>query len=950
MRLLSYNNTGLVSLTDYPPGTNIPNYAILSHTWGSEEVTFKDLEQGIGQHKIGYKKIRFCGDQARRDGLRHFWVDTCCIDKSSSAELTESINSMFRWYRDATKCYAYLEDVSSPTVQDNWTLQLEQSRWFTRGWTLQELIAPKTVDFYSREGTALGNKESLERIICDTTGIPAQALRGRPLFHFTTSERMAWAKRRKTTVPEDMAYSMLGIFETQMPLIYGEGEERAHKRLRDEIVKDQKGSQHEEFSVPFSLHGVPEIAHFVAREQELAEMRDRLQSDGSRRAVVLHGLGGMGKTQLAIEYMKRHKDNYSAVFWLNIKDENSLKQSFARIAHQIKRQHPSASRVSSLDIQESLDETIDAVKAWLSLPSNSRWLLVYDNYDNPKLPSNTDPTAINIQEYFPESYQGSIIITTRSSQVKIGHAIRMSKMENLRDSLDILLTTSKRKGLINEPDAINLARELDGLPLALATAGAYLEQTSTTFGSYLRSYKNSWAQLQITSPELESYEDRTLYSTWQLSFDQIQKQNKHSAALLQLWAYFDNQDIWLELLQSYHEHSLEWIHEITKDELSFSHTIRTLSTYGLVEVDSSMDNLIESRGYSVHSCVHSWITYILNREWSVELAGFAVSCIASHIPEKDSGEWWLTERRLLRHATQQNKAILYDIIGDKGSWIFYNLGILYTDQGKLKEAEEMCQRALQGYEALGPNHISTLDTVCHLGNLYHKQSKLKEAEKMYQRALQGYEALGPNHISTLDIFNNLGILYKDQGKLEEAEEMYQRALQSKEKALGPNHISTLDVVNNLGSLYSDQGRLKEAEEMYQRALQSKEKVFGPNHTSTLRTVNNLGKLYKRQGRLKEAEEMYERALQSKEKALGPNHISTLRTVNNLGELYKCQGRLKEAEEMYERARQGDQTIYGSNHHELSSGARARTRIRRWYIQLRHRLVRTQGVEQDIESV
>ncbi|KAI0874466.1 kinesin light chain [Hypoxylon argillaceum] len=715
MRLLSYNSTGLLSLTNYPRGTNIPPYAILSHTWGSDEVTYEDLGQGIGEHKLGFEKIRLCGEQAKRDGLQHFWVDTCCIDTSSSAELTESINSMFRWYRDATKCYAYLEDVSSPTMQDggrhnnrHCELQLEQSRWFTRGWTLQELIAPKTVDFYSREGTLLGDKKSLERIICDITGIPARALRGKPLFHFTTSERMAWAEGRKTTVPEDKVYSMLGIFETQMPVIYGEGEERALKRLREEIVKDQKGSRHEEFSVPFSLHRVPEIAHFVARGKELAEMHERLQSDGGRRVVVLHGLGGMGKTQLAIEYMKRHKDNYSAVFWLNIKDENSLKQSFARIAHQIKRHHPSASQVSSLNIQENLDKTIDAVKAWLSLPNNSRWLLVYDNHDNPKLPSNTDPTALNIHEYFPESDQGFIIITTRSSQVKIGHAIQMVKIQNLDDSLKILSTTSKREELMNEPDAVNLAKELDGFPLALATAGAYLEQTSTTFGSYLRSYKDSWEQLQIISPELDSYENRTLYSTWQLSFDQIQRQNKHSAALLQLWAYFDNRDIWLELLRSYRGHSVEWIHEITKDELSFTHTIRTLTAYGLVEVDPSTDELIESRGYSVHSCVHSWMTHVLNREWSVELAKFAILCIASHIPNQDSDKWWLTQRRLLQHAAKQNKAVLYGITDDEASWVFDNWANLYSDQGKIKEAEEMYQQALKGYQTIyGLNHPKT---------------------------------------------------------------------------------------------------------------------------------------------------------------------------------------------------------------------------------------------------
>lgn len=174
-------------------------------------------------------------------------------------------------------------------------------------------------------------------------------------------------------------------------------------------------------------------------------MHNALRSDGSRRVVVLHGLGGMGKTQLAIAYAKRHKDNYSTVFWLNIKDENSLKQSFARIAKQIIQQYPSASRLSG----NNLDEIIDAVKAWLGLRNNTRWLLIYDNYDNPRIPNHANPDAIDIKEYLPEAYQGSVVITTRSSQVKIGHAIQMRKMQNLEDSLQILSTTSKRKASID---------------------------------------------------------------------------------------------------------------------------------------------------------------------------------------------------------------------------------------------------------------------------------------------------------------------------------------------------------------------------------------------------------------------------------------------------------------------------------------------------------------------
>lgn len=177
-------------------------------------------------------------------------------------------------------------------------------------------------------------------------------------------------------------------------------------------------------------------------------MHRKLGGYGSRRTVVLHGLGGIGKTQLTIAYAKRHKESYSAIFWLNIKHEDSLKQSFARVAKQILRQHPSASGLSNVDIRGDLDKVIDAVKSWLSLPNNTRWLMIYDNYDNPKLPGNTDPTAINIRNFLPESYQGSVIITTRSSQVNIGHLIRIRKLNDISDSLEILSNVSKRKNLI----------------------------------------------------------------------------------------------------------------------------------------------------------------------------------------------------------------------------------------------------------------------------------------------------------------------------------------------------------------------------------------------------------------------------------------------------------------------------------------------------------------------
>ena len=239
MRLLKLEANGEFSLTNDITYPTTP-YAILSHTWGEddEEVTFEDLKDGSEKTKNGYKKLRFCGEQTARDGLQYFWVDTCCINKSSNMELSEAINSMFRWYYKAAKCYVYLTDVSTNDQIDlslqPWETAFRNSRWFTRGWTLQELIAPLLVEFFCSNGNRLGDKKSLEVQLHKITGIPVLVLRGRPLSNFSFDERVLWARNRDTKREEDLAYSLLGIFDISMPVIYGEGKENAFRRLNHE--------------------------------------------------------------------------------------------------------------------------------------------------------------------------------------------------------------------------------------------------------------------------------------------------------------------------------------------------------------------------------------------------------------------------------------------------------------------------------------------------------------------------------------------------------------------------------------------------------------------------------------------------------------------------------------------------------------------------------------------
>lgn len=243
MRLLERINADKYILTrDFIGGDQVPRYAILSHTWGavSDEVTFKDLVYGSSKSKAGFAKLHFCGEQANSDGLRHFWIDACCIDRANNNELTSAINSMFRWYQNAERCYVYLSDVSirSPDRQSShidWESSFRNSRWFRRGWTLQELVAPDIVEFYSRDHIRLGDKQSLGQSIVEVTGIPSSALRGQPLSAFSTEERFSWSAKRQTTLKEDQAYCLLGIFGVFFSLIYGEGQSSAMRRLRNEI-------------------------------------------------------------------------------------------------------------------------------------------------------------------------------------------------------------------------------------------------------------------------------------------------------------------------------------------------------------------------------------------------------------------------------------------------------------------------------------------------------------------------------------------------------------------------------------------------------------------------------------------------------------------------------------------------------------------------------------------
>ena len=229
-------NSSTLQLRDFA-ANQIPAYAILSHTWEEDEVLFADMERGGAAGKAGYKKIQHSCRQAAADGFNYIWIDTCCIDKRSSAELSESINSMYSWYQAAKKCYAYLADVPANVDTKMLSSEFADIRWFKRGWTLQELIEPSDLIFFSRDWIEVGTKSTLHDVLAEITGINVGILTGvMDLESISVAKRMSWASRRAVTRIEDIAYCLMGIFDVNMPLLYGEGQ-KAFIRLQEEIMK-----------------------------------------------------------------------------------------------------------------------------------------------------------------------------------------------------------------------------------------------------------------------------------------------------------------------------------------------------------------------------------------------------------------------------------------------------------------------------------------------------------------------------------------------------------------------------------------------------------------------------------------------------------------------------------------------------------------------------------------
>ncbi|KAF2128313.1 kinesin light chain 1 [Dothidotthia symphoricarpi CBS 119687] len=894
-----------------------PPYAILSHTWtDGQEVTYNELLAGTGADKPGYAKIRFCGERATADSLEYFWVDTCCIDKSTNNELNTAINSMFRWYQGAAKCYVYLTDVPVPEEVTNpeafpisWQQAFQRSRWFTRGWTLQELLAPASVEFFSQDGKRLGSRISLEQEIHSVTGIPVEALRGHRLTEFSVDKRMSWAAKRTTTLKEDKVYCLLGIFGVFLPLLYGEGEEYATQRLKEEIQKRQQGRENvdvQDLSVSLSLP-FPRNELFVGRESQLQAIEQTLLSPNTHRRMTIYGLGGCGKSALALEFAYCALAGHARrlVFWVPAMSRESFELAYREIG-------------ICLRIPGISDDNADCkrlVKERLSLGNLGNWLMIVDNADDSKVLLEVDknnPKSARLIDSIPHSNEGAILFTTRSR--KAATDLTQSNVLELNDmgkaeARQLLVQRTTRQALLNDEAAVEMLLEkLTGLPLAIVQAAAFINQNNTLVSEYVSLLQHAGTKAELFSEHFEDPSryrdmDSTVAKTWHISFEQIRRQDPLAAEYLSFIACIDRIGIPQSLLLP------------GGSSVQQTKALGTLTGYAFItERQQTVPGSNKERLFDMHRLVHmALIGWLEGRGERANWAGTAAARAEELVPygEHEGKEVWSA---YLPHAMYV--AGLVDIVdGATISSLLGRIGWCQESLGQYAPAEASCRKALSlRKEVLGPEHPATLASMNNLAEVLGRQGKYEEAKAINQQTLvQTEKLLGPKHPKTLISINNLALLLRKQGKYEEAEALYQETLAQREKVLGPEHPSTLTSMSNLATVLYSQGKYKEAETIYQQTLAQLETVLGFEHSLTLTSMSNLALALTRQGKYKEAETINRQTLAQSEKVLGPEHPDTLTSVYNLAFLLTVQHRFDESLLLYQRASTGYNTILGKDH-------------------------------------
>ena len=629
---------------------------------------------------------------------------------------------------------------------------------------------------------------------------------------------------------------------------------------------------------------------FLGREEVLARLRRQFQAGQAKvfsQPQAICGLGGVGKTQVALEYAYRHAQDYQAIFWTRADTRDTLVAGFLEVAS-----------VLGLPERHEPDQhvAIAAVKGWLSQHAN--WLLILDNADDLAL----------LPAFLPSSLSGHLLLTTRAQA--LGGLAGRIELETL-DLDDAVLLLLRRGGLLaldaslagaeaaDWQTAVQLVQELGCLPLALDQAGAYLEETRCGLSQYLELSRSRQADLLRHRGGVALDHPDPVATTWSLSFALIEQRSALAADLLRQCAVLHPDSIPEALFLQAAVHLGSILTAIQADSLAFNQALAVIGNYSLMRRNAREQTL------SIHRLVQAVLLDAMSEEEREQWTERAIAALNQLFPEVRHQGWeqWEQCGRLLPHvltvaahtAPQTQSLELAAVLTRAANYVCL--------RAQYDQAEPLYQQALSICEQrLGRDHPQVAFPLHGLAGLYSEQGDYEQAEALFRRALHLWEQEPAQEYPELaDLLNDLAILYAEQGRYTQAEPLMQRALRLDEQLFGQNHHKIAARLNNLAGLYVERGDRKLAEALLQQALSLSEQVFGPEHPEVAFPLTNLADLYREQGRYTEAEPLYQRALQIREKALGSSHPQVAFPLNGLANLYREQGRYEQAELLYQRA-------------------------------------------------
>ncbi|KAJ7624862.1 P-loop containing nucleoside triphosphate hydrolase protein [Roridomyces roridus] len=615
---------------------------------------------------------------------------------------------------------------------------------------------------------------------------------------------------------------------------------------------------------------------FCGRQYILEKMQKYFLQDGlqKQKVFLLHGLGGAGKTQVALKFVQDaaslFSPSFSDVFLLDCSTVETIQSGFKEIA-----------------IAKNIGASQAATMKWLSTQTHVDWLLVFDNTDDPN---------INLNNFLPHCNHGNILITSRNPGLSVyaGEQYQVADMQE-DEAMELLLESAAQESTpATRQLATEIVKVLCYLPLAITQAGAFIAK-SGSISSYLQLYRENQKRLLSEKPgQTHDNYAWTVYTTWQMSFEKLSPGAK---ALLELCSMLHHQGISEQIFSKAATYD-SW------EAIKFTDISNELRAYSLI------NSHVDTDSFSIHPLVHSWLRSQLCDEASTQTC--VISIMGMCLSSSPRDELEVSVLSLMPHieALLQGQAVV-----DPDFNAHY--ANAYRFSGRYKQAEQLHLVALEKKRAtLGKNHPETLNNMRDLATVYHHWGQFSEAATIQSTVLQSQKlTLGVDDVDTLKTMSNVAVTYNELGKFEEAEYLATVVLEKYRKIYGDDSSQTLFSMMNLGWMLHSLGKLVEAEAIQISAIQGQKRLLGEDHPDTVYTMGNLGSTYRSLGKLKEAEELETLVLEKQKKIYGLNHQDTLWTMGNLALTYQEKGQLQLAEQIQLAVLERRRTHLGEEHPE-----------------------------------